>query len=204
MKNKIYALTLVAGTILCCTANTQAAVTIEVETVGYGDENTDNVNDMAWGLLIDSSSGTFPSLVTDILAEQLLGFTPPPTATTSTPTQIGTSSLYFVRAESDTFAGPPPTYTNGYMDIARFGYTGPVDSGDALGLLWLPTGNAELQAGDSFGFQDLGTTVPSDGSTVNVSSSASPDRANFTVVPEPSAALLALLGGLALFLRRRR
>jgi MYXO-CTERM domain-containing protein len=82
--------------------------------------------------------------------------------------------------------------------------TAPVGSGDAIGLLWFPSGTSN---GSAFGFQDLSMVLPSDGATVT-DITTTPGLASNTVgvagVPEPGRMMLALVGLLGLTLRRRR
>ena len=178
----------------------KASVTLSINKAGWGSASADGVNGMTWGLVVDSSGATFGGAVLTDLATLLQDFVVPAIASPANPVQIGTSNYYFARAQANTASGPPPTFLSGLMNTVQLNLVGDVGTGDAAGLLWLPGTTA---AGQSFGFFDLSTTLPSDAATISPSSVAG-RATNVIGVPEPSRAVLAGLGLLGLFFRRRR
>lgn len=177
-----------------------ASVTLSINKAGWGSDSADNVNGMAWGLVVSSDGAGFGGAALTDLATALEGFTIPVIASPSNPVQIGTSNFYFARAQADTASGPPPTFAGGLMNTVQLNLTGPVGTGDPAGLLWFPGTTA---AGQAFGFFDLATSLPSDGATISPSSTAG-RATNVIGIPEPSRAVLAGLGLMGLFFRRRR
>ena len=181
---------------------TEASVTYGIKTSGFGDSSTVS-NGLIWGLVVDSSSSTFSGTATADLAAALVGFSVPAIAATSTPTQIGSSDYYFIRSQADSSSSGPPTFASGFFNTVKFDLSSPVGTTDAVGLLWL--GDGTTANGDSFGFQDIGNTLPGDGADITSGFTASGALASNVIgVPEPSRAVLAGLGLLGLFFRRRR
>lgn len=194
----------IAATLLLLTAGARASVTLQINSAGWGNATTASVNGMAWGIIISSDNAGFGGSFLSDISSALVDFSLPAVGNPSTPVQIGSTGYYFARATADTSSSGPPSFTNGYMGSANLNLTGPVGSGDPLGLLWFPSGTSN---GSAFGFQNLSMTLPSDGSTVT-DISTTPGLATNTVgvagVPEPGRVMLALLGLLGLTLRRRR
>jgi hypothetical protein len=198
-------LPLVALIVLITSGLTKASVTLTIGTSGWGDSTATSVNGMAWGILVNTS-GSFNGSTISTLQSALQGFTIPTlSASVSTPVQIGSTGLYFARAQSNTSNSGPPTFTNGFMFTDNFNLTG-VSSGNPFGVLWFPEGTTT--SGSHFGFQvPTGTnTLPSDGATITSGIGTTPGLGTNTIgaVPEPSRAILAAFGLGLIALRRRR
>ena len=194
--------TFVASTLILTSAS--ASVTIQIQSAGWGDATTTGVNGMTWGIVINSAGGAFDPGTLTALETALLGFDPNPIANPSAVQLIGATNLYFARAQLDTAQGGPGVgFANGFMELTRLDYSGPVGPTDAYGLLWLPAGDGPVAPGAAFGFQDLGQTLPGDGLTTPIIPST-PGLTNGTVIPEPSTLGLVGLVGLVAMIRRRR
>jgi len=197
-------LPLVALIVLLTSGLTKASVTLTIGTSGWGNSTTTAVNGMTWGILVNTT-GSFNGSTVSTLESALQGFTIPSATAPSTPVQIGSTGLYFARAQSNTSNSGPPTFTNGYMGTSQFNLTG-VSSGNSFGLLWFPQGTTTT--GSNFGFQvPTGiNTLPSDGSTITSGINTVPGLGSNSigVVPEPSRAILAAFGLGLIALRRRR
>lgn len=179
-----------------------AIVSVNIKSVGWGDD-TAAANDMTWGLIVAASGGDFSGSFTADLASNIVGFDPAPIANPANGTQIF-NEYYFVRSLADSSSSGPPNNAAGYFNDVRFNLDTNVSSGDKYGLLWLPSGDGEVAPGNAFGFQDLGQTIPTDGTTT-ANIPGNPGLATFTAVPEPSAfALFSGLMGLAFGATRRR
>lgn len=182
-------------TLLCPVLFYGQSVTLFIETSGFSDENQVASNDMAWGIIVDTTGTGFSSLSTS----QLQPFTFPPLNSIA---DLG-DGLVFVRAGENTKNGPPPTFSAGFMDtiagipINDNPNANNIKTGDLYGLIWFSSSSA--QAGDAYGFIDLGLSLPPQGGNPNISSSVNPSSANLTVVPEPST-YAAIVGLLALAL----
>jgi hypothetical protein len=160
---------------------------------------------MTWGIIIDSSGGSFLGASAD-LQTALQGFSIPSTASPSNPVQIGSTPYYFAKAQAQTASGGPPTFATGLMNTDSFNLNSPITTGQKMGLLWFAE-NTTTQ-GSHFGFQALGglNTVPSNGSTITTGITSTPGLATFTIgaAPEPSRVMLVAMGLGAFVLRRRR
>ncbi|WP_397385303.1 PEP-CTERM sorting domain-containing protein [Prosthecobacter sp.] len=212
MKNKLLSLTLAIAFI----SSVQAATTLQFSVSPDGATNFANAsgtatNGMLWGVVI-ATSASFSSGSYDTFNPSVSGFL--------NSGGVATTDYYFATGLS-TQALTSPFFTgneagNGGITTA-FGVptTGDgvsgVDAGDKFGLLWLPTSTAATN--DNYGFYtNAAFTLQSSASVVNYSSvfaGADPIRsASFTVgasaVPEPSRAILAVLGLGLITLRRRR
>lgn len=180
-----------------------ASVTLTIGTAGWGN-TTAPANGMTWGVIIDTSGGSFLG-ASAALQTALQGFTIPTSINPSNPVQIGSTSYYFAEAQAQTATGGPPTFSTGLMNTASFNLNSPVATGQSMGLLWFAENTTT--AGSHFGFQTLGgaNTVPSNGSTITSGITSSPGLATFTIgaAPEPSRLMLTALG-LGTFLVRRR
>ena len=176
-------------------------VTIFVETAGFQNSSGAISNDMAWGLVIDTTGTGFSNLSNS----QLEPFTFP---SFSQSVDMG-DGLIFFRAESNTSnSGPAGGFTDGYMNrvssipVNDNPAANGISSGHLYGLIWFPVASA-LES-DSYGFIDLGLAIPPQGGNPNISTEVNPTSADFTVVPEPST-YAAILGFLALaFVGARR
>jgi len=160
---------------------------------------------MTWGILVNTT-GSFDANTIGTLQSALQGFSIPSTANPSTPVQIGSTGLYFAKAQSATANGAPPTFPAGFMNTANFTLTGGVSSGNPFGVLWFPEGTTT--SGSHFGFQvPTGiNTLPSDGASITSGIVTTPGLGSNSigVVPEPSRAILAAFGLGLIALRRRR
>lgn len=185
-----------------------ASVTIQIDTAGWGDETSSNVNGLAWGIVVDSNGsgtgGSFTGGFIDSLAAALDGFALPGTAPVNSGVLIF-DEYYFVQAQDlTTNSGPAAGFTDGYMNLLGSNLDANVSAGDDYGLLWFSVGTGTLGSSDFFGFQDLGV-LPSDGSSINPGTTPG-QTLNAIGVPEPStyAALSGLLALSWVMLRRRR
>ena len=178
-------------------------VTIEVETAGFDNAtSTGGVNGMPWGLVVDTSDFGLGSLASGL---EPFAFPLQDAQVELGVNGLASTGLIFARSGSDTEDGPPPSFSSGYMNDIVVSTTGVLSSGQDYGIIWFASESAS--GGDAFGFINPGLQLPSDGSTVNISSSVSSAGADFNVIPEPSAyaTILGLLGlGYAVFCRRRR
>lgn len=183
-----------------------ASVTIQIDTAGWGDESTSAVNDLAWGIIVDSNGsatgGDFTGSFISNLSSALNGFTLPGVAPVNSGVLIF-DEYYFVQSQSLlSNSGPSAGFTDGYMNTLGVNLDANVSSGDDYGLLWFSIGTGEVSNSDFFGFQDIGV-LPSDSSVI---SPATTPGLTTNAVPEPSA-YAALAGFCALgwvMIRRRR
>lgn len=185
-------------------SNGYSSVTVQINSSGWGDSDTTAVAGMAWGIVVASDGSSFGGTAEfgGVLESILNGFAMEDFATPSVPTQIGATSYYFLRAQSNTTTTGP---LQGHMASVQFDLDSEITTGDAFGLLWFPSGDGVVSIGDSFGFQDLNETIPPDGFTTDPIG-GSPGLATFNVVPEPStyAAIAGLMVlGFAVARRRR-
>jgi len=180
----------------------QATVTININTSGWGDNNSSGVNGLAWGILVDSDTSavgsSFDGSFLDDFSAALDGFAIPNVSGfggVATPTLVY-DEYYFIPGNSITVNGGPPFgFADGLMESLGASLDLNVDSGDDYGLVWFSTGVGTLGSSDFFGFQDLGV-LPSDGSTIDPVTT--PGLANNAIgVPEPSA-FAAMAGLMAL------
>lgn len=227
MKTKLIA----AIAISTITAN--AAVTITVSNtssvltnlvINVGDNNTQR---LVWGIIVDGSNDGLQSgsyLGNGINSTVLQSKTGPQILNTS----VGATDdvLYIAGSvfstsgtgDSSTGKARPLSITNIAMN------TNGVGTGDAFSLVWFDlddtdlggttiTGTANssvpnLLPGLKYGVLGVSPQkIPTDGQTLTIApnfTGADPERtANFTLVPEPSAALLGAFGALGLLRRRR-
>ncbi|MFP4351848.1 MAG: PEP-CTERM sorting domain-containing protein [Puniceicoccaceae bacterium] len=185
------------------------SVALQVLTSGFQDEDGVVKNGMPWGIVIDVSGGSrdFSALSSGLLLP--ISSFPSPETMTQLETSGGGTDFYFWRANSDTTNSGPPSFLDGFMNLATVpvndGTPTPVSSGNPYGILWFSEADASL--GSFYGFHDTGLDLPPQGSNPDISSSVTPGAADLEIVPEPASyALLAgLLGlGLAILRRRRR
>lgn len=185
-----------------------ASVTIQIDTAGWGDNLSTEVNGMAWGIIVDSdgnaSGGDFTGTFLSDLATALDGFTLPGVAAVNSGVLVF-DEYYFIQSQSLTSnSGPSAGFTDGYMNTLGANLDSTVTSGDDYGLLWFSSGTGTLGSSDYFGFQDIGT-LPSDSSVINPSSTPAQATLQVGAVPEPStAAALAGLMALGYVMVRRR
>jgi hypothetical protein len=188
--------------------SSQGSVILELEKSGFMDENNIVSNNMVWGLVVDtnnSSGPTFSDLTTGLDPFVL------PSAGGNVQLSINStlSDLYFYLDPANvvTTNSGPPSFSDGYMFTMQLDMV-LAAPGNSYYLAWFPDQNAvgqSVSGGNPVGLQNPGLTLPSDGSTVNISASISPDSADYTVVPEPNTWLLAAVGlTLAITFRRRR
>jgi MYXO-CTERM domain-containing protein len=211
MKNKLLSLTLAIAFI----SSVQAATTLQFSVSPTGATNFANAsgtatNGMLWGVVI-ATSASFSSGSYDAFNPNVSGFL--------NSGGVATTDYYFATSTS-TQALTGPFFTgneagNGAITTANNvpttgdGVSGVV-AGDKFGLLWLPTSTAATN--DNYGFYTNAAFTLQSSGVINYSSvfaGADPIRsASFTVgasaVPEPSRAILAVLGLGLITLRRRR
>lgn len=181
----------------------QASVTIQVNTAGWGDNSSANVNNMAWGIVVASDGGDFTGSFTSDIASVLNGFALPGVAPVNSGALIY-DEFYFIQSQSLTSnSGPAAVFTDGYMNTLGAELDATITAGDNYGLLWFTVDTGTVGTSDFFGFQDIGS-LPSDSSSINPATI--PGLATFSVVPEPStfAALAGVFALGAVVLRRRR
>jgi hypothetical protein len=201
MKKLITSLVLASAFVIA--PSSEGSVTYAIKTSGFGNSTTASVNNLVWGLVVNSASASFAGSTVSALAVALEGYSIPAIASTSTPSQIGTSDFYFVRSQTDSSSSGPPSFTDGFFNNVKFDLSSPVGTGDAAGLLWFAEGTTN--SGDHFGFQDIGSVLPGDGSDITSGFTATGALASNVIgIPEPSRAVLAGLGLMGLFFRRRR
>ncbi len=211
MTNRLLSLTLAIAFI----SSAQAATTLQFSVSPNGATNFANAtgtatNGMLYGVVIATST-SFSSGSYDTFNPSVSGFLNSGGAATTDyyfATGLSTQALtgpFFTGSE----AGNGGISTVNNVPTTGDGVAG-VDAGDKFGLLWLPTSTAANN--DNYGFfTDAAFTLQSSG-VVNYSSvfaGADPIRsASFTIgasaVPEPSRAILAILGLGLISLRRRR
>ncbi|MGF1453714.1 MAG: PEP-CTERM sorting domain-containing protein, partial [Opitutales bacterium] len=181
------------------------AVTIEIAEAGFG--NADGpATDLAWGLVVDTDGASVgSSFETDFLATAqtaLAGFVLP--ALGERAALFG--EYAFIRSTSNSTALPPFLGgTPGNFGFATFDYDNGIDGGEDYGLMWFSPVNPDIiNAGDLFGFQDIGNLPASESADINISDITVPENTSIDVVPEPNA--FGLLGALAvgLVVVRRR
>ena len=226
MKTKLIA----AIAVSTITANAAVTITVSNTTsvltnlvINTGDDNTQR---LVWGIIVDGSNN-------GLLSGSYLGNGINSTALHSKlgPQILNTSAgatddvLYLAGSvfstsgtgDSSTGKARPLSITNIAMN------TNGVGTGDAFSLVWFDldhtdlgsttlTGTANtsvpnLLAGLKYGVLGVSQAIPTDGQTLTIATNytgADPVRtANFTLVPEPSAALLGAVGALGLLRRRR-
>lgn len=200
---------------LIFTSFVNGASTLQFSQGGIGATNFANgsgtvTNGMSWGLVIDTQSNGFSAGSYENFSVNASGFlvvggvaTDDYYVTTGLATQsIGAPFFAGVEAGSGAI-----TSTTGGPDV---GTVTNLTAGDAFGLIWFSNvGDTTASIGDQYGFFTTGTfTWGGAGSITSYSgafSGADPLRsASFTVVPEPSRALLLLGGVFGLIMRRRR
>lgn len=176
--------------------------TLQITTSGFQNEDSVVTNGMTWGIVVDtnSSGGSgFSDLQSNLTASVV------PIAGNNSQLNIGgiASDLYlFIDATFPTTTNSgPPSFNDGFINQITINGTGLVESGDPYFLMWLP--DSTINNGDPVGLFNPGLTMPADGAGVTISSSITAGSADFTVVPEPSSALLLLIGSACLFFKRR-
>jgi hypothetical protein len=195
----------------------QATTTLQFSVAPTGATNFANssgvaTNGMAWGVIIDTTSGTFATGSYDAFNTAVAGFLTVGGVATDdyyVPSGLVTQALgapFFTGSES---GNGGITSINTVPDV---GTVTNLTAGDKFGIVWFQSSTAN--AGDSYGFQTFADfTMPGAGAVQSYASdfqSASPDpikSASFTIpttVPEPGMASLSLLGFAGLFFRRRR
>ncbi|WPJ94264.1 PEP-CTERM sorting domain-containing protein [Coraliomargarita algicola] len=184
----------------------QATVTININSTGWGDASSTGVNDLAWGIIVDSDGnsvgGDFGGTFISDLSAALVGFSLPGTGTFNSGVNIF-DEYYFVQGQDLTTNSGPPAFSDGYMSIVGVNLDGNVSAGDDYGLLWFSVANGTLTNSDFFGFQDIGL-LPADSSVISPSTTPG-QTSNAIGVPEPSAfAAMAGLMALGFVMVRRR
>jgi hypothetical protein len=192
-------------------ATAHATITININTTGWGDNNSAGVNDLAWGILIDSDTsatgGSFAGSFSADLAAGLDGFVLPSVSGfggTAAATNVF-SEYYFIQSNSLTVnGGPAYSFADGLMESLGGIYDANVNAGDDYGLIWFSKGTGTLGSSDFYGFQDLGV-LPSDGNTIDPVTTSGQSLTAIGV-PEPSAfaAITAIMTLGFVMVRRRR
>jgi hypothetical protein len=173
--------------------------------------NADNSisNGLVWGLMFSTADASFSEFAPGfVLSTSLNG------------TLIPTTDDYFISSSVLTAQGTTTDIANpGKINIMNsiqmnVPATNAIVTGTPFAIVWfdstITSATQALGGGTKYGLlSNAAWTIPAAGATQNISSffSASPDPwklANtFTVVPEPSAAILGAIGALGLLRRRR-
>jgi hypothetical protein len=206
IKNIILSLVALAG-------SAQGAVTLQFSTTSVFATNFANGagvggTQMVWGIIVDAAGNGFNTTAYNP------GFTV--AGNLGTGTLIGADDVLYMAPAVMTLT----TNTNDGAEVGMNRVTtltslvmsGLVNTGDAFAVVWLDKTafGGTVVGGDKFGFvTNAAFVLPADTATVNLSAPfTGPDplkamTGTFGVIPEPSTALLGLLGVLGLVRRRR-
>ncbi len=219
--------TLITSVILAALVSTSfATVTLSFNSPTSGGINglstsnlldTTGVNGLVWGIVVDANGGGFDTenWTSWTLSTTTTGFAIP--GSTGDILYIG-SSNNLTQTTIGTQGG-----IGGVNQIASLNIVGQASvngsgntlatvAGDAFAIIWFDAGVAigESTNGVNFGlFQHSSLKLPGDGFSINYgpgfagAEAGTPLRPTFSIVPEPSAALLGGLGLLGLLRRRR-
>lgn len=148
-----------------------------------------------WGVLIDTAGDGFSSeYATTLLGETL-----------QTGYFGGSNDFLYLSANSTLAAGPLTGAAT--QVIVNYDFEAALTGGLSYTIVWFEgvAAGEEIVAGTNFGISPATATLPaSNGDAVSpVEFHGDNGIANLVVVPEPSAALLAAIGTLGLFRRRR-
>ncbi len=211
MKAKIVSLLLLAAGSAFGTVSLQFSTTVNslanfANGAGAGGSN------LLWGVVIDAGGNGFSSTY-----EPGLGY-----STGTLQTLVGTDDVFWIQGSMNIFNATQVANNQADGQVAGdnrvtsansipFGING-VSTGDVFRVIWFDktaVGGAAIN-GDKFGvFSNANFQIPGDGATVPLSSffagaePLKPMTGTFGVIPEPSTALLGLLGVLGLVRRRR-
>ncbi len=178
----------------------------------FGDASGTSVSGLTWGLVIDAGGTGFADGGASYNA-----FNPGAGAALTSPNDIpDTDDVYiFGGTTSDTSALQEAGFTvsgaNGTLGNISVNYGSGIDPSDAFAIVWF---DGDGSNGSKYGFFNYGGVLPADGLVaadmtapfVGVEPIRAADNTigGAAPIPEPSRAVLAGLGLLGLFFRRRR
>ncbi|MCH8476114.1 MAG: PEP-CTERM sorting domain-containing protein [Opitutales bacterium] len=204
-KIKILSTALISSLLFCGVASSQS-VTLEINTGNFTNEDLVVTNGMPWGILIDTEGDGF-----DFGSSTLDPFALPGDGNGAFLSFGGSqSTLYFHQVNETLETLVPIRPDDGYMTVANTvpindGSSNNVSTGDSWALMWFTSTSNPGELGTSFGFLDVGETLPAEGSTVDFSGSVDPSGSQFYAIPEPSTyAAIFGLGVLGFVVLRRK